>query len=198
VIALSGICSRREAEKWIKEGRVSIDGHICKSVTYSISQPESDSIFQDGSSDVTYKNSRIQNYPNILIDGVRLRWGYKVSDSAPKIWAISKLKGEIVATQDPNKSRSLLLERFQSMLPPEELQMHKSIKPIYRLEYETEGFCLFTNSGDLAKALVSDPQRFPLRYRVRVHGLITDSKLSGLKKGLFVDGVNTIIITNPD
>jgi 16S rRNA U516 pseudouridylate synthase RsuA-like enzyme len=101
---------------------------------------------------------------------------------------ISKLKGEIVAAQDPKKSRSLLIDRFKSFLSKEQLKMHPSLKPIFRLDYEAEGLCLITNSGDLAKALVSDAHSYPIRFRARVHGLITESKLSGLRKGLHLDG----------
>jgi 23S rRNA pseudouridine2605 synthase len=36
VLARAGLCSRREAERWIAEGRVSVDGHVLESPAVSV------------------------------------------------------------------------------------------------------------------------------------------------------------------
>ena len=57
------------------------------------------------------------------------------------------------------------------------------------LDFQTEGLCLLTNNGMLAK-LMNDPRHGLTRsYRARVHGLITESKLCGLRRGMSLDGV---------
>ena len=186
IIAMTGLCSRREAEGWIKEGRVTIDGFVCKSPSFVLSRYDKRISGQIDSESKKF-TSYLSNH-SILIDGVPLRWGYKVSDRPPKLWAISKTRGELVADSDPVKSRTLLIERFKSLLPTYTAANEESFKPVYRLEYETEGLCLLTNSGDLARAMLEDEKMNAIHYRARVHGLITDSKLSGLRKGLISNG----------
>eukprot|EP01036_Dinobryon_divergens_P028744 gene28744-37742_t len=189
IIATTGLCSRRQAEEWIKMGRVSVDGTICKSPSFIIdfqASVKSEEVVVEKDAERFDNNLRRHS---ILIDGVPLRWGYKVTNNPPKIWAIAKKKGEIVADKDDSKSRELVVERLKLHLSKETLEKQTSFKPIYRLEYETEGLLIFTNSGDLARAMQKDHVAFPIRYRVRVHGLITESKLSGLRKGLILSGV---------
>jgi 16S rRNA U516 pseudouridylate synthase RsuA-like enzyme len=212
IIATTGLCSRRQAEEWIKMGRVSVDGTICKSPSFIIdfqASVKSEEVPVEKDAERFDNNLRRHS---ILIDGVPLRWGYKVTNNPPKIWAIAKKKGEIVADKDDSKSRELVVERLKLHLSKETLERQTSFKPLYRLEYETEGLLMFTNSGDLARAMQKDPVAFPMRYRVRVHGLITgvsfsipqycisnryiemslkcniESKLSGLRKGLILSG----------
>ena len=46
VMARAGVCSRREAEAWIVEGRVSVNGEVLKSPAFNVS--ETDSVQVDG------------------------------------------------------------------------------------------------------------------------------------------------------
>ncbi len=46
VMARAGLCSRREAEAWIAEGRVSVNGKVLESPAYNVS--EEDDVRVDG------------------------------------------------------------------------------------------------------------------------------------------------------
>jgi 23S rRNA pseudouridine2605 synthase len=166
LIAESGVASRREAERLIMQGRVSVGGIICKVPTYNV--------------DIGAK-IRVP----IAVDGVKLRRKY--SHERPRLWAIHKLRDEFMPSNGSGaesvRNRKLLLDRVRELLPGADAKL--DLKPVYHVEYETEGLCLFTNDGGLAKLL---DQSYSRQYKVRVHGLLTESKMKGLQKGLHSNG----------
>jgi len=159
VIANAGLTSRRESERIINEKRVTIDGKLCNLPSMLIS-PEA--------------------HHTIEIDGIPLQSQYQ---AMPKLWAVMKQSREIMSTSDHQKSRSLLVDRMKNMIMPQVYaQYEDQLRPIYRLDYIIEGLALYTNSGELAKLI--HQKNVSMTYRIRINGLITDSKLIGLTKGL--------------
>ncbi len=151
-IAASGLCSRRDAEKWIAEGRVKVDGKLLTTPAFL----------------VTDKNE-------ILIDGKKL-----VKSDKIRLWRYHKPAGLIVTQKDP-KNRPTVF----ASLPP---ALQRSLS-VGRLDLNSEGLLLLTNSGDLARYMelpATGLQRF---YRVRVHGAIPKTMAEQLKKGITVEGV---------
>lgn len=171
LIADSGVCSRRTAEKWIASGRVSVDKVTVKGMSYQ-AKPD-DKVYLDG---------------QILEKGK--------FDERPRLWAVNKMKGEVLAQTD-SQTRPLLMDRLKTMmegkLSPTSAGLDSldvsTLKTISWLDYQTEGICLITNNTQLAKIMGGAESEMHRLYRVRTHGLITESKLSGLRRGLLVDGV---------
>lgn len=159
MVAGTGLCSRRDAERWIMQGRVMVNGEADTSVTQFVS-----------SKDVVY------------VDGMKIRSG--ASYSKPKLWMVNKLAGELVAEKDPQKNRPLLYDRIKAYVPN-----ISSIKPVFRLEFNTEGLLLLTDNGELAKLLCDPSQGLIRHYRAKIHGLITASKLEGFRRGPVVNGL---------
>lgn len=166
IIAGSGVCSRREAEKWIRAKRVEVNGEVCPSAALKY--------------DLSTK-------PSVLVDGVSLRSSSKFEKV--RIWAMHKRTGELVDTKDEGKGRVLALDRIKPLLGKDSSTYISAVKPVYRLEYNVEGLCLFTDSGKLSRFLDSNELNLARHYRVRVNGSLTDSKLQGLRRGIIVDGV---------
>ncbi len=79
LIARSGICSRRDAEKLIEEGRVKVDGKIIKSPALN----------------VTSQNK-------ILVDNIPLP-----EKSKTRLWMLNKPRGTITTTSDPQKRKTI-------------------------------------------------------------------------------------------
>jgi 23S rRNA pseudouridine2605 synthase len=73
VIARAGLCSRRDAESWIKEGRVAVNGNVIRTPAFNVS--EKDRISVDGQ-------------PLQLRSGTRL-------------WLYHKPPGLVVTEKDP-------------------------------------------------------------------------------------------------
>ena len=168
LIAETGVASRQEAERMVTAGRVTINGDLCRSPLYKMVLASSDVI---------------------MVDGVQLKRQYAI-DRPARLWAIKKHPEEFMADSDVGKDRHLVVSRLLSMLPEKDIRDNPNgFKPVYRLEYNMEGLCFFTNSGEFARVLNSDTKTFGKQFRVRVHGLVNESKLDGLRRGLFVDGI---------
>lgn len=146
VIARAGLCSRRDAERWIAEGRVSVDGKIITSPALNVS----------------HNNA-------IVVDGKPLK-----TSEAARLWLFHKPAGVMTTHRDPEGRKTVF-----EMLPPE---MGRVIS-IGRLDYNTEGLLLLTNSGELAHTLENPKTGWMRRYRVRVYGTVPEEKLESLKNG---------------
>jgi 23S rRNA pseudouridine2605 synthase len=59
---------------------------------------------------------------------------------------------------------------------------------IGRLDYNTEGLLLLTNSGELARHLELPSTGWLRRYRVRAHGRVSQQQLDKLQNGITIDG----------
>ena len=171
LVSNSGVCSRRTAEKWIAAGRVSIDKVPVKAMSYTAKID--DKVYLDGQ----------------LIEVAKFV-------ERPRLWAVNKKNGEVIAQTD-NATRPLLLDRLMSLmngkLSPSKSNLDSTdvttLKTISWLDYQTEGLCLITNNAKLAKIMGAAVTGLHRTYRVRVHGFVTESKLSGLRRGMLIDGI---------
>lgn len=171
LVADTGVCSRRTAEKWIASGRVSIDKIPIKVMSYQAKVGD-----------------------KVYLDGQLLEREKFVE--RPRLWAVNKMRGEVLAQTDL-QSRPLLMDRLHQMmagkLAPSSSGLDSldvtTLKTVSWLDYQTEGLCLITNNAQLAKIMGSTESGLHRMYRVRAHGLITESKLSGLRRGMLIDGV---------
>ena len=64
-----------------------------------------------------------------------------------------------------------------------------------RLDFDSEGLLLLTNDGSLARQLELPQTGWIRRYRARMFGVPEDRDLLALKRGLVVDGVGTVLLT---
>ena len=107
---------------------------------------------------------------------VRLR----IVPPPPRILAYHKPVGEIVTHDDP-QHRSTVFRRLPR-LPQGKWQS------VGRLDINTEGLLLFTNSGGLANQLTHPRFGVEREYAVRVLGTLTDDAREELLSGVDIDG----------
>jgi len=93
---------------------------------------------------------------------------------------LHKPKGYITACSD-DKGRKVVLD-----LLPENL---KHLKPVGRLDYDSEGLLLLTNDGELAFNLTHPSHGVAKKYIVKIEGQIQESELAVIRKGVVIDGV---------
>jgi 23S rRNA pseudouridine2605 synthase len=88
---------------------------------------------------------------------------------------MNKPKG-VVVTCDDERGRRTVID-----LLPEEL-MH--LKPVGRLDSDSEGLLLLTNDGELARVLTHPSHEVPKLYRVNVEGDISKNAITALRQGV--------------
>ncbi len=153
LIARSGVCSRREAEKYILDKRVTVNGNIIDTPAFNVSENDM-----------------------VLIDGEKLP---EIEET--KLFLYYKPIG-LVTTHKDEKGRQTVFDT----LPP---SVGRVIS-VGRLDLNSEGLLLLTNSGALARELELPSNAWSRRYRVRVHGKIDEKKFKELEKGVTIDGVS--------
>ncbi len=65
------------------------------------------------------------------------------------------------------------------------------LRPVGRLDLNSEGALICTNDGDLAHALTHPSQQVPKRYLARVHGQVSDDALQRLSEGVELEDGKT-------
>ncbi len=89
---------------------------------------------------------------------------------------LNKPAGFVTATED-RQERTVM-----ELLPPELLR--QDVKPVGRLDKETEGLLLFTNDGDLLHRLISPKKEVPKVYYARHEGSATQEDVQAFAEGL--------------
>ena len=89
---------------------------------------------------------------------------------------LNKPAGYVTATEDP------LQPTVMELLPPSLRQME--LKPVGRLDKQTEGLLLFTNDGDLLHRLISPKKQVPKRYYARHEGQAGPEDVACFAQGL--------------
>ncbi|MGR4000586.1 MAG: rRNA pseudouridine synthase [Alphaproteobacteria bacterium] len=102
----------------------------------------------------------------------------------PRLWQLYKPRGILVARNDP-KHRCL-----PELLPKALRQLH----PIGRLDLDSEGLLLLTNTPRLKQQLENPDNAVPRRYRMRVFGQVRDHDLARLARGPRLNGRKTAVL----
>ena len=89
---------------------------------------------------------------------------------------LNKPAGFVTATEDARQ------KTVMELLPKE--WAHLDLKPVGRLDKETEGLLLFTNDGDLLHRLISPKQEVPKVYYARHEGQASAEDVLAFEKGL--------------
>lgn len=96
-----------------------------------------------------------------------------------RMWLYHKPKNVMVSERDP-EGRTTIYD----VLPPD----MPRVMPIGRLDYNTEGLLLLTNSGALKRHLELPATGWLRKYKVRAQGVWRDDIPEQLEKGIVVDG----------
>ena len=98
---------------------------------------------------------------------------------------LNKPAGFVTATEDA-RERTVM-----ELLPPE--LRGKELKPVGRLDKQTEGLLLFTNDGDLLHRLISPKKQVPKVYYARHEGTAGQEDVEAFAQGLVLaDGTKCL------
>jgi len=89
---------------------------------------------------------------------------------------LNKPAGFVTATEDP-------VERTVMELLPDNMK-HLDLKPVGRLDKDTEGLLLFTNDGDLLHRLISPKKEVPKVYYAKHEGTTSQEDVEAFAGGI--------------
>jgi 23S rRNA pseudouridine2605 synthase len=156
----SGIGSRREAERMVLAGRVTINGNPAK-VTDPVN--EGDAVMVDG------KALTIETKPR-----TRLFMMYKPLD--------------VLVTTFDKEGRQTIYE-LPALNPPQWDETRPRVMNVGRLDVNSEGLLMLSSDGKLAQVMMHPSTGLERVYRVRVHGRLTPEQIKRLAGGVVADGV---------
>jgi 23S rRNA pseudouridine2605 synthase len=121
---------------------------------------------------------RISFGDQLRIDGKPIK--ARIAPPPPRVLAYHKPAGEVVTHDDP-QHRPTVFRRLPR------LQQGKW-QSVGRLDINTEGLLLFTNSGELANQLMHPRFGIEREYAVRVLGVVDEAERERLLQGVVIDG----------
>jgi len=121
--------------------------------------------------------ARVRPGDRVLIDGRPAR--LRSEGRAPRLLLYHKPAGELVTAHDP-KGRPTVFQR----LPP---LRHARWIAVGRLDFNTGGLLLFTDSGELADRLMHPRSEIEREYAVRVRGELSREQMARLVRGVVLD-----------
>ena len=168
-LSQQGICSRREAEQFIRKGWIKVDGEIVQRLGTTISE----------TNQVTIDPAVAEFQSNLLTILLHKPIGYV--SSQPE-------KGYKPAMSLITKSR-----RYSNTekvnCPDIKKWPIKNLAPAGRLDIDSSGLLVFTQDGRIAQQLISPDSLVEKEYLVRVNGTVTDKQIERLTHGIELDNV---------
>jgi 23S rRNA pseudouridine2605 synthase len=155
IMAGAGLGSRRQAERWIEEGRVKLNGKRAK------------------------LGQSATGRDLIQFDGKTVTIAETLPSDA-RVLLYHKPEGEI-CTRAAGEKRPTVFDNLPSLISGRWVS-------VGRLDLNTSGVLLFTNSGVLANRLMHPSSEIEREYAVRVRGPVKKGAIEVLLKGVAIDG----------
>jgi 23S rRNA pseudouridine2604 synthase len=162
-----GLCSRREADEWIENGWVKVNGQVV--TTLGVRVPVDARIEIDAEA----KKHQSEQVTIILNKPVGYVSGQPEDNHQP---AMVLIKPENRWAEDPSATK----------FRPGHL---RGLAPAGRLDIDSTGLIVFTQDGRVAKRLIGAATEVEKEYLVRVEGELTEEGMKLLHHGLELDGV---------
>jgi len=162
-----GLCSRREADEWIVNGWVKVDG-----VT------------------VATLGTRVSPQARIEVDPAAAR-----HQSEQVTILLNKPVGYVSGQPEDGHEPAMVLIRPENRWSGDPSPMRfqpshlRGLAPAGRLDIDSTGLLVFTQDGRIAKQLIGSDSAVEKEYLVRVEGKLSEQGLRLLRHGLELDGV---------
>ena len=162
-----GLCSRREADQWIANGWVRVDGKVVDTLGVRVSRDVHIEIDRAARAQQDSRVTILLHKPVGYVSG-QAEDGYQP--------AIVLIRPENRWSADPSPTR------FQS-------SHLRGLAPAGRLDIDSTGLLVLTQDGRVAKQLIGENSAVEKEYLVRVDGKLSPDGMQRLQHGLTLDGV---------
>lgn len=156
----AGAGSRREAERLVADGRVSVNGVKATPTT------------------------PVEEGDTVLIDG---RPVAPETKPLPRLFLLNK-PVDVLVTHRDHKGRKTIFD-LPALNPPKWPPSHPRVMNVGRLDVNSEGLLVLSSDGPLAQAMMSPDHALSRLYRVRVRGQLTRENIDAIAKGITIDAV---------
>ena len=160
-------------EKTFKVSKLKADAGIC-------SRRKAELLIKEGR--VKLNNKILTSVPEraTIKDLIRVDNKKITSKKEPRLWKYYKPVGKLTTNYDP-LGRKTIFEDLPKNLP--------RVITVGRLDFNSEGLLLLTNSGILARYLELPENSLARKYLVKIKGNINIQKLKNLEKGITIKGI---------
>ncbi len=167
LMAERGLCSRREADEWIENGWVKVNGEIIETLGTRVS-PDADIAISSYAKEYQSESVTILLHKPIGYVSGQAEDGYEPA---------------IVLIKPENEwQEGVISKEFQR-------RFLKGLAPAGRLDIDSTGLLVLTQDGRIAKQLIGENSTIEKEYLVRVEGELSENGLRKLNFGLSLDGV---------
>ena len=171
VMAERGLCSRREADEWIVNGWVKVDGVIMETLGTRI-KPDAEIIISGYAYEQQAEQVTILLHKPVGYVSGQAEDGYQP--------AIVLVHPDNEWLDDPDLSDYNAKEFQRGFL--------HSLAPAGRLDIDSTGLLVLTQDGRIARHLIGEDSSVEKEYLVRVEGELSDTDMKRLNHGLSLDG----------
>ncbi len=155
-----GLCSRREADRFIEQGLVSVDGTV-----------------------VTTLGTKIIPTRQITLDPRA-----HIQQSQRVTVLINKPLGYVSGLPEKGyQSAVMLINKHNRFAQSDPVPGRHGLAPAGRLDIDSTGLMVFTRDGRVAKKIIAPHSAIEKEYLVRVQGRISSAKIELLQHGLCLD-----------
>ena len=158
-----GICSRREADRFIEQGLVLVNGEVISQLGTRVAP------------DVKIELARTAQQQQAQLVTVMLNKPVGYVSTQPEPGYLPAIQLITAANQFDDRGQRL--------------KFRDSLSVVGRLDIESQGLLLFTQDGRLAKHIIGEQRETEKEYLVRVEGgYLDEARLKLLRHGLSLDG----------
>lgn len=171
VMAERGLCSRREADEWISNGWVKVDGEIVETLGTRI-KPDAEIVISSYAQEYQAENVTIILHKPVGYVSGQAEDGYQP--------AIVLIHPDNQWEDDAELHKHNPKQFHRGML--------QGLAPAGRLDIDSTGMLVLTQDGRVARHLIGENSTVEKEYLVRVTGELSDADLKRLNYGLSLDG----------
>jgi 23S rRNA pseudouridine2604 synthase len=171
VMAERGICSRREADEWIVNGWVKVNGEIIETLGTRI-DPAAEIVISSYAHETQAENVTIILHKPVGYVSGQAEDGYEP--------AIVLVHPDNQWEDDPELHKHNPKQFHRGML--------HGLAPAGRLDIDSTGMLVLTQDGRVARHLIGEDSTVEKEYLVRVTGELSDAGMKLLNSGLSLDG----------
>ena len=160
-MAQRGLCSRREADRFIEQGLVLVDGEPVTTLGTKVLESQVITLADAAHKQQAEKVTVLLNKPMGYVSGL---------------------------PEDGYQSAVMLISRENRQYFGDRTPSRRGLAPAGRLDIDSMGLIVFTNDGRIARLLIAQDSPMEKEYLVWVKGQITMAKLKQLRQGMILDG----------